>query len=201
MSFMSVIKIWNDKKVSKHAPLKMPTNKTITIQRIVENVNVIISTYGEDESGPMGNIMVRTHTSDMKLYCVVNGGLWGEIMHHSDWLMDKQTHHLRPKGLTVYTGGWHFEIERCFLLMWNTRQINFCVFSDWSCGRYSGFRFWSARLGIHPQAVRWDVCVQVCCQRWKSDERSRALQESRGHDEETLGWQVSCNKHYYDHTF
>lgn len=30
-----------------------------TFQRIVENVNVIISTYGEDESGPMGNIMVR----------------------------------------------------------------------------------------------------------------------------------------------
>lgn len=30
-----------------------------TFQRIVENVNVIISTYGEDEGGPMGNIMVR----------------------------------------------------------------------------------------------------------------------------------------------
>uniref|UniRef100_A0A8D3CCD2 Eukaryotic translation elongation factor 2b n=1 Tax=Scophthalmus maximus TaxID=52904 RepID=A0A8D3CCD2_SCOMX len=29
-----------------------------TFQRIVENVNVIISTYGEDEGGPMGNIMV-----------------------------------------------------------------------------------------------------------------------------------------------
>uniref|UniRef100_A0AAR2L3W1 Tr-type G domain-containing protein n=1 Tax=Pygocentrus nattereri TaxID=42514 RepID=A0AAR2L3W1_PYGNA len=29
-----------------------------TFQRIVENVNVIISTYGEDESGPMGNIMI-----------------------------------------------------------------------------------------------------------------------------------------------
>lgn len=34
-----------------------------TFQRIVENVNVIISTYG-DESGPMGNVMVsRIHTS------------------------------------------------------------------------------------------------------------------------------------------
>lgn len=31
-----------------------------TFQRIVENVNVIISTYGEGESGPMGNIMVRS---------------------------------------------------------------------------------------------------------------------------------------------
>lgn len=30
-----------------------------TFQRIIENVNVIISTYGEDETGPMGNIMVR----------------------------------------------------------------------------------------------------------------------------------------------
>lgn len=30
-----------------------------TFQRIVESVNVIISTYGEDETGPMGNIMVR----------------------------------------------------------------------------------------------------------------------------------------------
>lgn len=30
-----------------------------TFQRIVENVNVIISTYGEGENGPMGNIMVR----------------------------------------------------------------------------------------------------------------------------------------------
>lgn len=29
-----------------------------TFQRIVENVNVIISTYGEDEHGPMGSIMV-----------------------------------------------------------------------------------------------------------------------------------------------
>ncbi|XP_039984489.1 elongation factor 2-like [Xiphias gladius] len=29
-----------------------------TFQRIVETVNVIISTYGEDEHGPMGNIMV-----------------------------------------------------------------------------------------------------------------------------------------------
>ncbi|KAF7668367.1 hypothetical protein LDENG_00016070 [Lucifuga dentata] len=29
-----------------------------TFQRIVETVNVIISTYGEDEGGPMGNIMV-----------------------------------------------------------------------------------------------------------------------------------------------
>uniref|UniRef100_A0AAY4ENZ8 Tr-type G domain-containing protein n=1 Tax=Denticeps clupeoides TaxID=299321 RepID=A0AAY4ENZ8_9TELE len=29
-----------------------------TFQRIVENVNVIISTYGEDEHGPMGNIMI-----------------------------------------------------------------------------------------------------------------------------------------------
>lgn len=30
-----------------------------TFQRIVENVNVIISTYGEGETGPMGNIMVK----------------------------------------------------------------------------------------------------------------------------------------------
>ena len=30
-----------------------------TFQRIVENVNVIIATYGEDEAGPMGAIMVR----------------------------------------------------------------------------------------------------------------------------------------------
>ncbi|XP_056270924.1 elongation factor 2-like [Pseudoliparis swirei] len=29
-----------------------------TFQRIVESVNVIISTYGEDEHGPMGNIMI-----------------------------------------------------------------------------------------------------------------------------------------------
>ncbi|CAI9181118.1 unnamed protein product [Rangifer tarandus platyrhynchus] len=29
-----------------------------TFQRIVENVNFIISTYGEGESGPMGNIMI-----------------------------------------------------------------------------------------------------------------------------------------------
>ncbi|MGH0179718.1 UNVERIFIED_CONTAM: hypothetical protein FKN15_002089 [Acipenser sinensis] len=29
-----------------------------TFQRIVENVNVVISTYGEGEAGPMGNIMV-----------------------------------------------------------------------------------------------------------------------------------------------
>lgn len=35
-----------------------------TFQRIVENVNVIISTYGEDEGGPMGNIMVRQEPKD-----------------------------------------------------------------------------------------------------------------------------------------
>lgn len=35
-----------------------------TFQRIVENVNVIISTYGEGESGPMGNIMVRPLPQD-----------------------------------------------------------------------------------------------------------------------------------------
>lgn len=34
-----------------------------TFQRIVENVNVIICTYG-DENGPMGNVTVsRIHTS------------------------------------------------------------------------------------------------------------------------------------------
>lgn len=33
-----------------------------TFQRIVESVNVIISTYGEDETGPMGNIMVSSKT-------------------------------------------------------------------------------------------------------------------------------------------
>lgn len=31
-----------------------------TFQRIIENVNVIISTYGEGEHGPMGNIMVKS---------------------------------------------------------------------------------------------------------------------------------------------
>ncbi|XP_061549261.1 elongation factor 2b [Phycodurus eques] len=29
-----------------------------TFQRIIENINVIISTYGEDEGGPMGNILI-----------------------------------------------------------------------------------------------------------------------------------------------
>lgn len=33
-----------------------------TFQRIVESVNVIICTYGENETGPMGNVMVsRKH--------------------------------------------------------------------------------------------------------------------------------------------
>lgn len=36
-----------------------PEELYLTFQRIVENVNVIISTYGEGETGPMGNIMVR----------------------------------------------------------------------------------------------------------------------------------------------
>lgn len=36
------------------------------VQRVVENVNVIISTYGEGEAGPMGNIMV---TKTLKLCC------------------------------------------------------------------------------------------------------------------------------------
>ncbi|NP_001083165.1 uncharacterized protein LOC398780 [Xenopus laevis] len=35
-----------------------PEELYLTFQRIVENVNVIISTYGEGESGPMGNIMI-----------------------------------------------------------------------------------------------------------------------------------------------
>lgn len=37
-----------------------------TFQRIVENVNVIISTYGEGESGPMGNIMVSHLPADVE---------------------------------------------------------------------------------------------------------------------------------------
>lgn len=43
-----------------------------TFQRIVETVNVIISTYGEDEHGPMGNIMVSdlyTDCNNYRLYC------------------------------------------------------------------------------------------------------------------------------------
>lgn len=38
-----------------------------TFQRIVENVNVIISTYGEGESGPMGNIMVGSLPAEVRL--------------------------------------------------------------------------------------------------------------------------------------
>ncbi|XP_060941077.1 elongation factor 2b [Limanda limanda] len=36
-----------------------PDELYLTFQRIVENVNVIISTYGEDEAGPMGSIMIE----------------------------------------------------------------------------------------------------------------------------------------------
>lgn len=35
-----------------------PEELYLTFQRIVESVNVIISTYGDDETGPMGNLMV-----------------------------------------------------------------------------------------------------------------------------------------------
>ncbi|CAI9598314.1 unnamed protein product [Staurois parvus] len=35
-----------------------PEELYLTFQRIVKNVNVIISTYGEGETGPMGNIMI-----------------------------------------------------------------------------------------------------------------------------------------------
>uniref|UniRef100_A0A672T236 Eukaryotic translation elongation factor 2 n=1 Tax=Sinocyclocheilus grahami TaxID=75366 RepID=A0A672T236_SINGR len=42
-----------------------------TFQRIVENVNVIISTYGEGEHGPMGNIMVSSSGS-----CGWDCGIW-----------------------------------------------------------------------------------------------------------------------------
>lgn len=38
-----------------------------TFQRIVENVNVIISTYGEGESGPMGNIMVSVLPAEVRI--------------------------------------------------------------------------------------------------------------------------------------
>lgn len=44
-----------------------------TFQRIVESVNVIISTYGEDEHGPMGNIMVsfcQPYSLKCKTTCV-----------------------------------------------------------------------------------------------------------------------------------
>lgn len=37
-----------------------------TFQYIVKNVNVIISTYGEGEAGPVGNIMVK---KTLKLCC------------------------------------------------------------------------------------------------------------------------------------
>lgn len=42
-----------------------------TFQRIVENINVIITTYSLGEDGPMGNILVRLmlkHHSDVKLH-------------------------------------------------------------------------------------------------------------------------------------
>lgn len=51
-----------------------------TFQRIVENVNVIISTYGEDESGPMGSIMVRTCTRSLR--CDVNE-VWSVMRNHA----------------------------------------------------------------------------------------------------------------------
>ena len=41
-----------------------------TFQRIVENVNVIIATYGEDEGGPMGNIMVSLCPPFLFLRCL-----------------------------------------------------------------------------------------------------------------------------------
>ncbi len=44
-----------------HALLELllgPEELYQTFQHIVENVNVIISTYGEDKNGPMGNIMM-----------------------------------------------------------------------------------------------------------------------------------------------
>lgn len=39
-----------------------------TFQRIVESVNVIISTYGEDENGPMGTLMVSFRATKNKCY-------------------------------------------------------------------------------------------------------------------------------------
>lgn len=45
-----------------------------TFQRIVENVNVIISTYGETEGGPMGEIQVCqlcSMSSISRLYSVL----------------------------------------------------------------------------------------------------------------------------------
>lgn len=43
-----------------------------TFQRIVENVNVIIATYGEDEAGPMGAIMVRLARVVSTEFCGLN---------------------------------------------------------------------------------------------------------------------------------
>lgn len=39
-----------------------------TFQRIVESVNVIISTYGEDEEGPMGNLQVSGFLNHIVLF-------------------------------------------------------------------------------------------------------------------------------------
>lgn len=48
-----------------------------TFQRIVESVNVIISTYGEDEEGPMGNLQVSSFLNHIVL-------LYPEIKYISD---------------------------------------------------------------------------------------------------------------------
>ena len=103
-----------------------------TFQRIVESTNVIIATYA-DEEGPMGDIMVCNAIS-----CIWLASSWiGENLHLD--LMIQQT-------------ARKLHVDLHFLLV---------AISGWPSQGHSGFRIRLAWLGIHAEAVCWNLCRQV----------------------------------------
>ncbi len=115
------------------------------------NVNVIISTYGEDESGPMGSIMVRTCARSVR--CEVNE-VWSVMRNHAPrWWTDEPLTTVSETCADRYIGS--FSCTVC-------AHLSLCFLSDRSSDRYCGFWIRSSRLGLHSEAVCWDVCGQVC---------------------------------------
>lgn len=160
-----------------------------TFQRIVESVNVIISTYGEDEEGPMGNLQVSSFLNHIVL-------LYPEIKYISDnkikplnWDLEliflfKLVSKVKYSFIIIITTWISFKDAHSY---WDLNVVSL-ILLDRSNHWYCWLWVWTPWLGFHPEAVCWDVCSQVCRQGQHPDVSSWALQEGGRHDEEAVGW-------------
>lgn len=171
-----------------------------TFQRIVESVNVIISTYGE-EGGPMGNIQVSGSNTSLPSdhrHQLIKVGFEPKNLLLMLWIAHSMS--LCVCQLLEFIGfvwwDWHLpdHWNANFRLAspknpisWSILPCLFSLFLGWPYHWYRRLRLWTSRLGLHPEAVCWDVRSQVCCQGQCANDTRRTCQESWGHDEETVG--------------